>query len=111
MTTCGWSVSARSTASCPASPCGPASWSSWSPIEPSPKSRGPRPEGRGPRDASTAPAGSGRAQLLLELAGRRVLVDLLDGGEFARQAVERRLVDLALAVGLVGLAGIAVQVA
>ena len=39
------------------------------------------------------------------------LVDVLDGGELAHQPVDGGLVDLPLAVGLVGLVGVAVQVA
>ena len=42
----------------------------------------------------------------VELLGREILVDPLDGGEFARQPVQCGFVDLAFAVGLVGLAGI-----
>src|SRR5215472_7248265 len=55
--------------------------------------------------------GSRRAQHLLQTAGGGALVDLLDGGELADEAVERRLVDLPLAVGLLRLTGIAVEVA
>ena len=50
-------------------------------------------------------------QNAVELLRGEILVDALDRGEFARQPVQRRLVDLAFAVRLVGLAGIAVQVA
>src|SRR5579883_2288466 len=70
------------------------------------------------RRSATSPATSGaprprsrRAQHLLETPRRRTLVDLLDGGEFAHQPVEGGLVDLPLAVGLLGLADIAVEIA
>src|SRR5690348_14002497 len=55
--------------------------------------------------------GSRRAQHLLKPAGGGAFVDFLDGGELADEAVERRLIDLPFAVGLLGLAGIAVKVA
>src|SRR5215469_3861984 len=55
--------------------------------------------------------GSRRAQHLLQAAGGGALVDLLDGGKLADEAVERCLVDLPLAVGLLGLADIAVEIA
>src|SRR5579864_7978376 len=55
--------------------------------------------------------GSRRAQHLLKPAGGGAFVDLLDGGELADEAIERRLIDLPLAVGLLGLADIAVEVA
>src|SRR5882762_10402541 len=54
---------------------------------------------------------SGRRQQLLDALDRRNLVDALDRGEFAHQPIEGGLIDLALAVGLLGLAHIAEQVA
>ena len=48
-----------------------------------------------------------RASGLIALADDSGLcVDALDGGVFAHEAVERRLVDLALAIGLLGLTGV-----
>src|SRR5256885_5863832 len=54
---------------------------------------------------------SGRRQQLLDALDRRRLVDPLDRGKLAHQPVEGGLVDLALAVGLLGLPGVAEQVA
>src|SRR5260221_11974062 len=51
---------------------------------------------------------SGGVQNLFDAANRRRLVDPLDRGEFADKTVERRLIDLPLAVGLFRLADIAV---
>src|SRR6185312_16493690 len=56
-------------------------------------------------------AWSGGVQDLLNAPDRGRLIDPFDGGEFAHQTVERRLVDLPLAVGLLGLADIAIEVA
>ena len=64
-----------------------------------------------PRGRRARAAGLGGLQHLLEPLRRGHLVDPLDGGELAHQPVERRLIDLPLAVGLVGLVGVAVQVA
>src|SRR5438445_9778174 len=54
---------------------------------------------------------SGGVQNLFDAADRRRLVDPLDRGEFADETVERRLIDLPLAVGLFRLADITVEVA
>src|SRR5216684_360806 len=53
---------------------------------------------------------SGRQQLLDALGGGH-LVDPLDRGVFAHEPIERGLVDLPLAIGLLGLTGVAEQVA
>src|SRR6476661_301772 len=53
---------------------------------------------------------SGGVQYLLNAPDRGRLIDPLDGGEFPHQPVERRLVDLPLAIGLLGLTDIAVEV-
>src|SRR5690349_22642911 len=66
------------------------------------------------RDGGVARAprpGSSGAQHLLEATDGGILVDLLDGSKLAHQPIERRLVDLALAIGLLRLADIAVEVA
>src|SRR5436305_377455 len=64
-----------------------------------------------PRAFYSSPVLSSGRQHLLDALHRRDLVDTLDGGKFAHQPVERRLVDLSLAIGLLRLAGIAEQVA
>src|SRR6185312_8933391 len=66
----------------------------------------------GTNDGATPPARrppSRRAQHLLDAADRRIFVDLFDRREFAHQPIERRLVNLALAIGLLGLAAIAIE--
>src|SRR5262245_5034715 len=76
--------------------------------------KGPRAPARGPLSRNAGGQcrrESGRLEHLLELLRRRRLVDFLDGRELAHQTVERSLIDLALAVGLVRLVGVAVQVA
>src|SRR5215471_10008914 len=58
-----------------------------------------------------APLSRSGRQHLLDALRRGHLVDPFDRGIFAHKPIERGLVDLPLAVGLLGLAGVAEQVA
>src|SRR3954452_14234515 len=62
-------------------------------------------------EAVLARTRSGRVQDLLDAADRGRLVDPLDRGELADETIERRLIDLSLAIGLLGLTDIAIEVA
>src|SRR5208283_588872 len=66
-----------------------------------------------PPEAGGAQAGaaSGRLEERAELLGRGRLVGLIERGQLGRQPVHRGLVDLPLRKALVGLAGVAMQVA
>src|ERR1044071_8198767 len=79
-------------------------------IRVAPRNRAKRSRSRG-AEGVTSLRGSGRLQYLLDPLGCGSLVDLLHCGELADEPVERGLIDLALAVGLLGLAGIAMEVA
>src|SRR4051812_42413 len=67
--------------------------------------------GRAGKGRGTRGAALGGLQQRLELARRGLLVDLLDDGELARQAIESGLVDLPFAIGLIGLSGVAIKIA
>src|SRR3546814_3991313 len=61
--------------------------------------------------ASGAPRDLSGGQQLFQLQSSRGFVDLLDRRQLARQPVQRGLIHLALAVGLVGLIGAPMQIA